>query len=161
MSWQANKKYQASIDTYGLGQTKTGTPYIWVSFLAAGCDGPCTWRGWLTSKAKPFTYKTLLRLGWNENLETPSFNKAKDFEVETELEEWTALDGTPKSRVTIKWVNDPDTATQGSTLAPEKLHLLNQSLKGDLAAIKAEEKAKTRYPVMTKEPIVSTADIPF
>ena len=160
MSWEANQKYSAaSIEEYGLSETATGTPYVWVTFITAGCDGAITWKGWLTSKARAMTYKNLMKMGWNESLDGMTLNTEKDFEIETTLEEWTGKDGTAKSKITVKWVNDP-AERKGSSLKPERLHLINQSLKADLAAIKAEEKGKTRMPPMAKE-ATTVEDLPF
>lgn len=164
--WEANKKYTVSVDEWGLSQTKTGTPYVWVGFVTAGVDGPISWRGWLTSKAKLSTYRTLLKLGWNESLDALSqgvnsncLNTTKEFEIETQLEEWTAPDGNSRSKVSVKWINDPQ-AMAGEKIAEEKMHLLNQNLKADLLAIKQEEKAARRLPLLeaTQDKV---ADVPF
>jgi len=166
MSWQANQKYSgSSIEEYGLSQTTTGTPYVWVSFITAGCDGSISWRGWLTSKAKLTTYKNLMKMGWNESLDdlandgSSALNKEKEFEIETSLEEWTTKDGLAKSKIVVKWVNDP-TAKGTSHLPTEKLHLLKVALMADLAAVKLEEKNKTRLPPILKE-ASGGGEIPF
>jgi hypothetical protein len=174
--FEGNTTYTATIADYGLSATKKGKEFVWITFKSEGVTGTVTHKCWLTTtKAQEHAAKTLLKLGWNKDLEAigkgikaGALDHLTAVEIETETEEYTKADGTEGSIVTVKWINIPGEGGGFEALTPEKVSTLSTKMK--TAALAAEKKSPevaattkaSKLPLLTPEggqPVES--DIPF
>lgn len=164
--FEANNTYTVKVKEYGCGTTPNDKAFAWVKFTD-DTNGVVTWRGWLTTaKAKKNTATNLLKLGWNKDFkafaagEAGCIDTTRAIEIETELDTYEKKDGTEASRVVVKWINLPGEGGGFTALKPEKVHVLDASMKA--AAVEAEQENK--FPAMTPPAATgteATADIPF
>ena len=102
-------KYIAKALRGATGDTKNGTPQVGVEFefTVNGSKETLWWFGFLTPKAREYTYEKLMVIEYNgdrdENGVFPegSFNNKKEVQIVVEMEEYEG-----KSRPKIKWINE-------------------------------------------------------
>jgi hypothetical protein len=145
MGFEGEQTYEVKVINYGLSESKQKkTPCVWVEFgKKENLADTIMWTGWLTPKALEYTASVLFDLEWNESFEDVGKGKSsgalsteKVVQVVTAEESWTDDNGDTRSRIKVKWINDPG-AARFEQLTPESVKTLDKTYKADVAAIKA------------------------
>lgn len=153
---------KAKILDYGLSQSQTGTPCVFVQFAFNEGDEPrkLTWRSYFSEKAKAKTVETLVKVfGYKgstaediaDGIGSNVLNESQEYELVIDKEEYNG-----EKHDKIQWVNLPGGGSKVEKLDKSKAGVLlgGMNLKAEFLSIKQAEPA-------TKPQGTGDDDIPF
>lgn len=150
----------AKIVDYGISLTNDKLPQVAVQFEMEG-GAKITWFGSFKEKAKEWTIKKLLTMGFSADTLEPlaagpaggALNHLQEYELVIE----ESVDQNGKPRKQVSWINLPgQTALRGKLEASDALNAIKGlNLKGDIMA------AKKALPQIPAKKTGTDGDVPF
>lgn len=138
--------WMGKVTDYGIGETKSGDPNVFIVFdVEMGDAGvkSMTWRGSLKEgKAREITFKALLAVGFKGSdpatlLDGPDSGAIDLGRVARLVCEMDEYEGKPFCK--ISWVNNPEggAGVKRADAATAKAKMLKMNLAGDMARVRA------------------------
>lgn len=159
-------QHLVKICDFGFNEKKEGkTPSLFVEF--ENSDGErMRWFGYLSEKARPWTMKTLMTMGFTGNWDSFSggimdcLNIDKEFSVTVGESEYNhPTTGEIKTSKKIDWINDPEAGPKKADLGQSVSIVKEMNLKAEFAKLE-QERNQQKLP-LTEKKTVNAEDIPF
>lgn len=149
--------YRAKVIDYGIGATKKGEPQAVVMFRFADADGDShdlTWFGYFSEKARPYTAKNLVTLGFKgdnpgalvKGKGSGVLDEMKEVEIVVGWDTYTNPEtGEQKGRWRVNFINEIGASRFNNLMEANEVALKFQGMDfgADFAAARAEAKVSS------------------